>query len=383
MHSRTFGGRRAPLLRFWRVLLGRDPHSAGTIRRILLAFASYMVCYGFILVCYGLGMTRFDGWKLGAMFALIVGCCGGFYFIVRTGLNRRFRDPSLLFPQLYTSLVIISYGLNYAQQARSAVMISYLFAYMFGLFRLDIRGLLRFGGAALLSYGGIILLAWLRQEPGFSPRHEFLQWLGLAFMTPWFALMASSVTVLRKRLKSKNAQLTAAMQRIRMLATHDEVTGCYNRHYIMDLLERHAASARRTGTHFCLCLIDIDHFKHVNDAYGHAAGDHVLMRVAGIAQEGLRNADCFARYGGEEFLLLLAGTQLEDAQACAERIRARIADSLMRHDGEEFCVTVSLGVAQYQASETVKHAIERADKALYRAKNGGRNQCAVAAAESV
>ncbi|TFV92002.1 diguanylate cyclase [Oxalobacteraceae bacterium OM1] len=361
-------------MRVLALIEGPDPMQATTIRRVLMAFASYLVCYLFVLVCYALGMTRFDGWKLLFLFSLIVGFCGVFYGVIRSGLNRRFREPSLLFPQLFASLVIIMYGLNFAHQARVAMMLSYLFAYMFGLFQLDTRGLMRFGVLALASYAYIIVLAWLRNEPGFSARQEFLQWLALAFMTPWFAMMGGAIVHLRRRLQAKNAQLRAAMARIQLLATHDEVTGSFNRHYIRDVLEREAANAGRNGAPFSVCLIDIDFFKHVNDAHGHPAGDHVLVRVAKIAQQGLRAGDCFARYGGEEFLLYLSGTTLEVATVCAERIRGAIAQAEMAYEGKRFGVTVSIGVAEHRAGETVKQMIERADKALYRANKEGRDR---------
>jgi diguanylate cyclase (GGDEF)-like protein len=168
------------------------------------------------------------------------------------------------------------------------------------------------------------------------------------------------------------------MQRIQRLATHDEVTGCFNRYHVMDLLEREAAKAESSGTTFSICLIDIDYFKRVNDGYGHAAGDHVLARVAAIAQGALRLGDCFARYGGEEFILLLPDARADDAQACAERIRRDIAAAHMRHEENQFNVTVSIGVAEFQPGEAVKKTIARADKALYCAKHEGRNRSVTA-----
>jgi diguanylate cyclase (GGDEF)-like protein len=137
----------------------------------------------------------------------------------------------------------------------------------------------------------------------------------------------------------------------------------------MEGLARELARAARSGGGFSVCLVDVDHFKAVNDTLGHAAGDDVLKRVAEIAGRGLRAIDVFGRFGGEEFLLLLPDTDRAGASVVAERIRAAVAANTQ--------VTVTVGVAQHDGDETVAAVLGRADQALYRGKAGGRNKVVV------
>ncbi|HEY8607810.1 MAG TPA: GGDEF domain-containing protein [Noviherbaspirillum sp.] len=361
-----------------RLVFGDDHIRRTNIKRQMMALGSYLVCYAFVVVCYLLGMTAFSFRGMLLLLFLLVAPNLVFWAMLRSGFSERFRDPSMMFPQLYAGLLVVAYGLYHASEARPAMMLSYLFIYMFGLFRLSTVELMRVGTLAVLSYGAVVLLAWRNGLSGLSLRLELLQWLALVFITPWFAFMGGAITRLRLRLRARNAALTAAMDRIRVLAAHDEVTGAFNRHFILGVLEREAAAAARSATPFSICLLDVDHFKNVNDSYGHAAGDQVLRRVSELARQDLRSGEYFARYGGEEFLLALPATGLRDALSCAERIRTSIGAAPLRCEEGDIPVTVSIGVAEFLPGETVKQMIGRADKALYRAKHGGRNRSAAA-----
>lgn len=365
-----------------RLIFGEDARQATNIKRLLMAFASYIVCYAFVIVCYKLGMTRFTPLRLAALLALLIVSNGGFYLLIRTGINRRFHDPSLTLPQLYSSLVIITVGLYFSPEARGAMMFFFFFSYMFGLFQLVTREFLKVGAFALLAYGAILLSAYLSNEPGLNLRNELVQALALAIVTPWFALMGGLITQLRVRLRNRNEELTKALHKIQMLATHDELTGAYNRRYIMDALDREVAEVLRGSTPFSVCLIDIDFFKRVNDTYGHAAGDHVLSRFAELAQREMRSCDYFARYGGEEFLIVLVNTTANAALTCAERIRNDIGSTCIDFNGQALSVTFSAGIAEYIVGENVRYTIERADKALYNAKNSGRNRTVMASTKT-
>jgi diguanylate cyclase (GGDEF)-like protein len=121
-------------------------------------------------------------------------------------------------------------------------------------------------------------------------------------------------------------------------------------------------------------LADIDFFKKVNDTYGHQVGDEVLRKVAKALDENLRNIDCIGRYGGEEFMMVLPQTTLDGALIKAERVRQQIEKISFPNVGEEFFVTLSMGVAEHKLDEDVENTVQRADMALYKAKNNGRNQ---------
>ncbi|MDN4058313.1 bifunctional diguanylate cyclase/phosphodiesterase [Massilia sp. YIM B02769] len=169
-------------------------------------------------------------------------------------------------------------------------------------------------------------------------------------------------------------KLEQALRTINELAIRDELTGVHNRRYLMNLIEREKERSDRNGRAFCLCLLDIDFFKRINDTYGHSAGDTVLRAFAQTVQALVRGSDCFGRYGGEEFLLMLPETPACDAQVLAERVRVAI-DRLRCKDGpSDIALTVSIGVAEYRMGETITQAIGRADEALYLAKSSGRNR---------
>ena len=158
-------------------------------------------------------------------------------------------------------------------------------------------------------------------------------------------------------------------------ARTDQLTGLWNRHHFGEQLQRTLNEADRYGTQVSLVLVDIDHFKRVNDTWGHEAGDTVLRQVARILQEGVRSVDICVRYGGEEIALLLAQTDSEHAVEVAERLRARIAAQTIRHNGAEIPVTASFGVATYPETVKVRDQLFPAsDKALYIAKHEGRNR---------
>jgi diguanylate cyclase (GGDEF)-like protein/PAS domain S-box-containing protein len=164
-------------------------------------------------------------------------------------------------------------------------------------------------------------------------------------------------------------------ERLRELAMHDELTGLYNRRHFVELAESELARVRRTGTPLSLAMVDIDHFKRVNDFFGHAVGDLALKELAGAMRETLRGSDVSARIGGEEFVLLLTDTALEGALSVTERLRERVGRTEV-HAGNDRVArfTISAGVAELAAGEALESLLGRADEALYRAKAEGRNR---------
>jgi diguanylate cyclase (GGDEF)-like protein len=158
-------------------------------------------------------------------------------------------------------------------------------------------------------------------------------------------------------------------------ARTDQLTGLWNRHHFGEQLQRTLNEADRYGSQVSLVLVDIDHFKRVNDTWGHEAGDSVLRQVAKILQDGVRSVDICVRYGGEEIALLLAQTDSVHAVEVAERLRARICAQPLRHGAADIPVTASFGVATYPETVKVRDQLFPAsDKALYIAKHEGRNR---------
>ncbi len=162
---------------------------------------------------------------------------------------------------------------------------------------------------------------------------------------------------------------------LRYLATTDHLTGAFNRRHFLDLSQRELVRARRYGIGLSLAIMDLDHFKAVNDRLGHAAGDAVLAGLAGRVWGGLRENDVFGRLGGEEFGVTLVECSPSQALAVAERLRAAVAGRPFDAAGAELTVTVSLGLASLAgAEEELEALMQRADTALYAAKEAGRDR---------
>lgn len=158
------------------------------------------------------------------------------------------------------------------------------------------------------------------------------------------------------------------------LTTLDGLTQVFNRRYFEETLEREVSRCRRYERHLCLVLLDLDHFKKVNDCYGHVAGDAVLKWVANTIRARVRREDVLARFGGEEFSLILPEVELDGARVLAEKTRALVEDTQFRFDGQLIPVTLSAGVASLGKWDDAVQLVSRADERLYEAKNAGRNR---------
>ncbi|MFH1571708.1 MAG: diguanylate cyclase [Gemmatimonadota bacterium] len=163
---------------------------------------------------------------------------------------------------------------------------------------------------------------------------------------------------------------------LRSQAVIDDLTGIYNRRYLDEQLGVRLGEARRYETPLSLAIIDIDHFKRVNDSFGHQFGDLVLQETAGLVRSLMRKEDILARYGGEEFATILPHTDRLGAAILCERIRESVADHTFAADSHSTRITLSLGVASYPLDEieSTSQLIGKADRRLYRAKEMGRNQ---------
>jgi diguanylate cyclase (GGDEF)-like protein len=162
---------------------------------------------------------------------------------------------------------------------------------------------------------------------------------------------------------------------LRSLSRTDSLTGVNNRRRFLDLLGEEVERSARYGRPLSLLMIDIDHFKGVNDERGHAAGDEALRSVTGaVARSGLRAVDFLGRLGGEEFAVALPETRCSEAMCVAERIRGKVEETVVPFDGIGFRVTVSVGVTEHEGGEQPDRLLQRADEALYDAKRSGRNR---------
>ncbi len=177
-----------------------------------------------------------------------------------------------------------------------------------------------------------------------------------------------------RRVAERTRELVDANQKLTELASRDALTGLLNRRALDERLAGEAARAARHSAPLSLLMIDIDHYKSVNDTLGHAAGDEVLHHVGGLLAQGLRSSDALARYGGEEFVILAPHTTVEGAIVLAERLRATLAATPCTAGGDEFAVTVSIGVSTLGVdANSAQELAHTADQAMHRAKERGRD----------
>jgi two-component system cell cycle response regulator len=171
------------------------------------------------------------------------------------------------------------------------------------------------------------------------------------------------------------SEIEEATRRITDLSARDKVTGLWNRHRLDERLGEEFTRSRRYKAPVTICICDLDHFKQVNDSFGHAIGDQVLRTTAELMKAALRQTDFIGRYGGEEFCLVFTNTELMDSALCCERIRQRIENEKFESDAVSFSLTVSFGLCQCNDQHaTVEALLADADRALYSAKNQGRNR---------
>lgn len=228
---------------------------------------------------------------------------------------------------------------------------------------------------AIVSGGVIVFLALVHYLLPPRPVADLLTMGMLLAMINTFGILAA------RRFNRVAREEFRLQTQLKRLAERDQLTGCYNRHYLNDhLLGAELARARRFGHAVSVVLCDIDHFKHINDTFGHHQGDHVIQNFATLLQGMTRQGvDAVVRYGGEEFLLILPETGLAGAAALAERLREAFAASTFTVDGEPVPTSASFGVAAFDFSSkdlrvTLPDLIVAADKQLYAAKRNGRNR---------
>ncbi len=360
----------------WRALvdalLGRERRLRLRSARCLLACAlmAYSVASMGYLVGAGLAAP-------GPMLALALFGMGGmlgFYAAIRSGLSERWSDPSLTLAQMSFSLVVGALAYMLAGRGRGAVFPIMMVVLMFGLYSLSPRQVRLMSWLALQLFGTAMgVMAW-RDPLVYPPEVEFAHFLVIAIFLPAVSILAGQLGLLRDALKRQKAELREALARNEALAQRDELTGLANRRHMAALIEAERARCVRGGGRFCLAVLDIDRFKRINDAHGHPAGDRVLEVFAAEALAAIREADVLARWGGEEFMLMLPDTGLTAARLGLERLRTRVEALRVAHGAAELAFTLSAGLVEVAGGESPVEAIARADRALYEAKQQGRNK---------
>lgn len=301
-----------------------------------------------------------------------------FYALLRSGWSRRCADPSLTVPQMVFALSsgAVAYALLGA--SRGAVFPLVMVVLMFGMFIASPRQMRWVSAYAVALFGATMaLMAWLR--PAAYPwAVELGHFLAVATMMPAVSVLAARLCGMRQRGRQHRAELAQALARLREHTTRDELTGLLNRRHMEEVMAQEHQRCVRSGQTFCLAVLDIDHFKPVNAAHGYALGDAVMRAVAQEALRQVRLSDMLSRWGGDDFVLMLSDTRAALARGGLERLCQKVGALRIVQGGTTVSVTLSAGLAEHHAGETVVQTLERAERALQDAKSQGTHRVVVA-----
>ena len=298
------------------------------------------------------------------------------YAAIRSGWSRRFKDPALTLAQILYAITCCAAAFVIAGPARGVTLPILAIILMFGIFGLTTRQMLGVLVYSLVAFGVASGVVAARDEPDY-PTVVAAAYVGMVVVVLLSStFLTTRVQSTREHLRRQKAELAQALEQIRQLATHDDLTGLLNRRAMLDRMQLEQRRSLRSGSPLLIALLDIDHFKVVNDTHGHAAGDLVLQSFADTVRRNVRDTDVLARWGGEEFVLLLCDTPAADAVALMERLRQAVQAMQVPvpQGGGPITVTVSIGLARHTPADPLAGTLERADRALYAAKAGGRNR---------
>ncbi|MBP9712887.1 MAG: GGDEF domain-containing protein [Sterolibacterium sp.] len=343
------------------------------IRRYLMAVASSSLVLLVFFALRQLGMMDENGFLYSSAAMLASFALFGVLFF--SGLNLKAAEPSLTSGQMACSMVVLSVAMFYCNSdGRGLILMIFLVSFIFGVLRLQTRELMYSGFIASLMYASVISMLATYRPAQLEMQLELMRWLVMSLVLGWFAVIGGYISKVRKRLGDNNVELEKALQTIRSLAIHDALTGLPNRRHLEDALQHEKSQSSRSQRDLCVCIADLDLFKSINDTYGHEGGDDVLKAFSARSAAMTRKSDHFGRWGGEEFLGILTCTDLAGATIWAEHLRRQAETLVIPGLPENFRMSISIGIAQYQADEDIHRTLSRADHALYRAKAEGRNR---------
>jgi diguanylate cyclase len=297
------------------------------------------------------------------------------YPVFRAGLTSRLRDPSMSLVQNIYAYAGIGLAYAFTQEGKAALLAMICLVQVYGFLNLNPRETYLGGSVAVL----VIAMAWCLGTytgvPGFDPVVDGLRLLATAVIVVLLTAQSHHYSLEREKVREERKTLNQAVHEVKLLTTHDSLTGLCNRKRLHEVLEQEMVRAQRFGCRLSVALVDMDHFKRINDSMGHAVGDEVLVGFGQLANQVLRQTDVVGRWGGEEFLVVMPETEPEEGSLIAiERLRTRLSESALSLAEPSLRVTLSAGIATYQPGETLERLLERADHALYAAKLTGRNR---------
>jgi diguanylate cyclase (GGDEF)-like protein len=355
------------------LVFGPDKATRSRTAAILMCALMYLICCWAAFYVADIGIIRPFAPRL--LTATALPAYAAFFILVRSGKTRHLKDPTLMIPQNIFALLAISFAYTAVGPFdRGLVLVLIALVMVFGMYTHTPKQSVQVGLCAMLMLGVCMgVLAHVDPEY-YPPKLELIRFELMLGTLPPLIFTAYQISSWRNRLFKQRSELKAALEQVKKLATHDSLTGLYNRRHMQDKLENAVKRFDRYGERFTIALIDLDHFKHINDRHGHRVGDESLNAFATAALGVLRDTDTIARWGGEEFLILMPNTNQEKAQIALERLRAAMVTCLLSPSVPELRLTFSAGVAVHESITALSQTLERADGALYQAKNTGRDR---------
>lgn len=364
-----------PRTRFKR---GMD-HVLGVGKAMRIRTSQFLLAALLMLACVGVlyfmrlvgieGMGDIDTWAFFSCAGLLV-----IYALIRSGFSSRWADPSLAFVQMLYAIACNAAAFVIAGHGRGVTLSILAVILMFGMFGLSmgqvvtvaVYGLVLFGAAAMYAEQHLLT----DESAGLFVAYVFMVLVVLSAST----FLTWRLQQMSAYIRNQKNQLTLALAKIQQIATRDELTGLANRRFMLEKMREETHRAERSSKPLLFAILDIDHFKQINDTYGHHAGDRALQSFSTLVQANIRAHDMLARWGGEEFVILLTDTEVAIGLSCLERIRAKVAAIDIDLGSQQLKLTVSMGATQYTVGENTDKTMARADAALYDAKTKGRNQ---------
>jgi diguanylate cyclase (GGDEF)-like protein len=359
-----------------RLVYGDVPERRGPLTLTLLAVLVYAL---FALVTawqVTLGLMAPGDWVAWTSISLL-GILG-FYVLIRVGISSRVgSDASMTLAQTAFGTASTVFGYAIDPPLRGAIIAIMMLNLVWGMFVLRQRQAQGLCVFALALLAGTMVWKSTTQPALFPPHIEALHFAFATILLTATSVLSIRMGELRMRLAARKVELQDALATIRALAQVDELTRLSNRRHVFELLKAEQARCIRSGEPLSVVLVDLDHFKSVNDRHGHAVGDAVLRGFAQALREGLRETDGAGRWGGEEFLLVLPHMTAAVAATLVDRLRGVMAERLLDPTVPALRVSFSAGISECGGGEVAQDAIARADNALYEAKHAGRGRTVV------
>ncbi|MBP7133299.1 MAG: diguanylate cyclase [Aquabacterium sp.] len=362
----------APAWSDW--LLGTDPRLRDRALLSLLGSLVYLVWF-VVLTTFAIPQQRISP-ELGLMFMLLM-LPGMFVFfpLVRSGWTQRLSDPGLVSAQILWGCLIAVIGYATVPTGRAALLQTMGLGLVFGFMSLSPRAALRTGVILIAMLLTMLLVGFVVPLPSFRPEAQAVKLVSAAFIMGLITMQSRKFARLRERIVSERRDLTSAQLELERVTRHDALTGLLSRLYGQERLDQEYRRSQLSGRPFGVVLIDLDHFKQINDLHGHQVGDEVLVSFAMAARDALRDTDLIARWGGEEFLIILPDThQPSEALQALDRLQARLQLTVVSETVPTLRISFSAGYALWAPPEGVDVLLQRADRALYTAKHNGRRQ---------